>query len=393
MNFKKTLLILLSLVLTFSFASCQLSEYIGKDSETDAVTTADTAADTGTPTLESYVPEGVDINYTMDYMNEDLTKYVTLGEYKGLSAEVSTYEVNEAYINEKIGELLESKAVPVQITDRKTAEGDTICVDYVGTLDGVAFSGGSAENVSIDLVEDSGYIPGFTDGMYDVMPGETVSYEVTFPEVYQNNPDLAGKATVFTVTIHYIEGEPKAPELDDEFVKENFGSAGCEDVASFMEYYKNYLEDERVKTLKEDASSELWGLIMENAQTIELPQKAVESLYWLNRANYEMYAEQYGVEYDEFLSMYVGMDDEGLMQYTENYVKEDIVIYSIVKAEGLEVTDEEYAEGVETYCKEYEMTEEELLQSYPEERIKSVLQWNKLMSAIYEWSTVTESVE
>lgn len=394
MNFKKLLLIFLALILTLSLASCQLSEYIGKDTDS-ADTSANidgTSDDTSAPTLESYVPEGIDINYTMDYMNEDLTKFVTLGEYKGLAVEVSTYEITDEYIDEKIQELLESEAVPYQITDRKTAEGDTICVDYVGTLDGVAFGGGSAENVSINLVEDSGYIPGFTDGMYDVMPGETVSYEVTFPEVYQNNPDLAGKVTVFTVTVHYIEGEPVAPELNDEFVKEKFGSAGCDNVNSFMEYYANYLEEERVKAVKEDASSELWGLIMENAETIELPKKAVDSLYWLNRANYEMYAEQYGIEYDEFLSMYVGMDDAGLIEYTENYVKEDIVIYSIVKAEGLEVTDDEYAEGIKTYCEEYEMTEDELLKSYSEERIKSVLQWNKLMTAIYDWSSVTEKI-
>lgn len=394
MNFKKVILILLALVMTLSLASCQLSEYIGKD--TDAVTdknnAADTSAETQAATLEDFIPEGVDINYTMDYMSEDLTKYLTLGEYKGLSTQITTYEITDEYIDEQIEKLLKAEAVPAQITDRKTAEGDTIYVDYVGTLDGVAFEGGSAQNVAISLTENSGYIPGFTDGMYDVMPGETVSYDVTFPENYHNE-GLKGKKTVFTVTVHYIEGEDVTPELTDEFVKEHFGAEGCETVDSFMTYYKGYLEEERVKAAKEDASSNIWGTVVENATVIEIPEKAVDALYWLNRANYELYAQQYGISYEEFLSMYVGTNDESLREYAKNYIKEDIVIYSIVKAEGLEVTDEELAEGIAAYCEEYSMTEEELIASYSEERIISVLQWNKLMSNLYDWSTVTETVE
>ena len=108
MNFKKTLLIFLALVLTLSFASCQLSEYMDKETDTGADTSADTSADTEALTLEDFIPEGVDVNYRMDYMSEDLTAYLTLGEYKGLSVNVSTYEVNDEYIDEKINELLES---------------------------------------------------------------------------------------------------------------------------------------------------------------------------------------------------------------------------------------------------------------------------------------------
>ena len=400
MNFKKLTFIALALVLVMSLSACQLSEVLNKDNRTtdnassDTVNdSADTSADTSSTDIMSYVPEGVDLNYTMDYLNEDLSAYVTLGEYKGLSAEITTYEVNDAYIEEKIGELLASEATPAKITDRVTAEGDVICVDYVGTLDGVAFAGGSASNVSITLKENSGYIPGFVDGMYGVMPGETVSYDVTFPEVYPNNPDLAGKPTVFTVTVHYIEGEDVAPELNDEFVKDHFGSEGCETVEDFITYYKDYLESERAKAAKSDATTAIWKQIMENATVISLPQKAVDTMYWLNRANYEVYAAQYGIAYEEFLAQYVGSNDEAIMEYAENYIKEDIVIYSVVKAEGIEITDEEYAEGIAKFAVQYDMTEEELIESYGEARIEGVLQWNKLMDALYEWSNITEIVE
>ncbi len=389
MKFIKTALCLAAAALMLT--SCQLHEYIGKDSETDK-----TAETTGTSTGASTganIPEGVDVNYTMDYMNEDLTGYVTLGEYKGLTADITTYDVTDVYVIEEINKLLEAEAAPTQILDRKTKEGDVICVDYVGTLDGVAFDGGTANGVEITLSENSGYIPGFTDGMYDVMPGETVSYDVTFPDEYENSPDLEGKKTVFTVTVHYIKGEDVVPELDDAFVKEHFGESGCENVDQFIEYYRGYLEDKRKEEVKDDSTGALWGQIMDNASVNTLPKKAVDALYWQNRSNYESYAAEYDMTYDQFLTSYVGLDDDGLREYAENFIAEDIVIYSIVKAEGIEVTEEEFDAGVEEFMAEYDMSREDLLEAYSEDRIRSVIQWNKLMDAILEWNTVNETVE
>ncbi len=407
MKLKKLLLIALIAAITASCAvlsSCQLSEH-RNDKETSAET------DTG-ETSASNIPDGIDINYTMDYLAEDLTKYLTLGEYKGLTAEVEmTYEVNDDYFASELLGLLENEATYEQITDRETKEGDVICVDYVGTLDGVAFQGGTASNVSITLSDNSGYIPGFTDGMYGVVPGNTVSYPVTFPESYPNSPDLEGKETIFTVTVHYIEGEEIVPTLTDDFVKaylssdavgeaeqiatyikENSESGKCETADDFIKYYKGFLEHRRANELKENGQSTLWNMIVKNATVKELPQKAVDSLYWLNRSNYEAYAKQYGVSYEQFLSQYVGMDDETLLAYTKDYITEDIVIYSIVKAEGIEVTDAEYEDGVKMYMEENGMTREELIEQYGEDRIKSVLQWNKLMDCLTSWNTISEKL-
>lgn len=404
-NFKKTLTIMLAFAFMLVFASCQLSEYIDKNTDTNAATGTDTAAGTDTAGVgedtefgdlstdaEDYIPEGIDVTYSMDYMNEDLTVYVTLGEYKEISASVSTYVVDDEYLDEKIGVILEDAAAPAQITGRKTAEGDTICVDYVGTLDGVAFGGGSAENVSINLVENSGYIPGFTDGMYDVMPGETVSYDVTFPEEYSLNPDLAGKKTVFTVTVHYIEGEDVVPELNDDFVKTYYSSAGCETVAQFKAYYKNLLEEERLEAFKEDALGIVWESIVGNATTIELPGRAVDAFYWNTRSKMSAYCAAYGMTYEEYLAYYNKTDAEQ-RKAAEDYIKEDIVIYSIVKAEGLELTEEEFNAELAAYCEANDLTEEYVIETYTEEQVRSVFQWNKLMDAVYEWSNITEVIE
>lgn len=387
MKSRKLISLALAGVLSLSviLSSCGSSDG-GADTDTND---ADTTATVGiTP-----VPDGVDVNYVMDYLNEDLDAYVTLGEYKGLSVTVDSYEVDDEYIDEQINSLLESSAVETRITDRKTAEGDTINVDYSGSLDGVAFDGGTATDQSVTLTEDSGYIPGFAEGMYDRMPGEEFSYNVTFPEDYSLNADLAGKEVVFTVTVNYIVGDPVVPELDDAFVAEKFGEEGCTTVEEFMTYYKSYLEDQKEESEKGDTKSKVWDMIMENATTIALPDKAVDAMYWATRSQYEELAVEYGMTYENFMTYYVGGTDEEFRTYCEDYIKEDIVIYQIVKAEGLEITDDEYKAGVADFAVEYELSEEELVEKYTETRIRSVLQWNKLQDAVYSWSNVTVNIE
>lgn len=356
-----------------------LSSCGGKGDEKET----DTSSSTVTP-----VPEGIDINYKMDYMSEDLTAYLTLGQYKGFSATVETYEITDEYIQKELNKLLKEYAYSPKITDRKTKEGDVVNVDYSGSHNGVVFQGGTAKGQRIELKENNGYIPGFADGMYDVMPGETVSYEVTFPDTYPNNPDLAGEKTVFTVTVNYIEGEEIIPELNDAFVLEHFSDKECNNTEDFMKYYEGFLRERREEQIQEQANNIIWGKIQDDVTVIKLPTKAVESLYWSYRKNFEEYAAQSEMSYSEFLATYVDTDDAGVLANAENYIKDDLIIYSIVKAEGLEITDAEYNEGVEYYSAYYEMTKDELLETYPEEQIISVLQWNKLMNNIYQWSDV-----
>ena len=383
--FNRIFWVTLSLALAFALVSCGSAKK-NDGADTESNTTADTTVPSSVGSRED-----TDRDYKMDYMNEDLSEYVTLGEYKGLSAEVSTYEINEDFINDRIEALLAEYIEDIEIRDRKTAEGDVIVVDYSGALDGVAFQGGTAKNQEITLKANNGYIPGFADGMYGVMPGETVSYEVTFPDEYSPNPDLAGKLTVFTVTVHYIKGE-RVPTLNDDFVKKNFGEVGCNTVDEFMTYYKAFLEEERVRTFEEESALAVWGQIMKNAVKKSLPQKAVDTLYWTARTEYESYAKSYGMTYEDFLAQAVGMSDETIVKYSEQYIFEDLVVYSIIKAENLDVTEEEYASGVKDLAVEYDMTEEKLLETYEEEDVINVLRWRKLLDAIYSWSNITEKI-
>ncbi len=365
--------LLLIVLLSLSFASCK------KDGD-NGDTTADTKDE-----VELIKPDLI----TMDYANEDLTKYVTIGEYKGFSAEVEMYDLDDEYIEEQLNDLLLEYAVNEQITDRKTADGDAIIVDFEGALDGVPFEGGAATNAQIEIKEDSGYIPGFVEGMKGMMPGETKTYDVTFPTPYANNPDLAGKVTQFTVTVKYILGEPIIPTLTDEFVKTNYSDQGLASVDEFMVYFTNMLEDKRTDVIKDNAANNVWRQILAGIEVISVPEEYVNSLYESYKYNYSLYAKDYGMTYEDFLAKYVQQTDEEVYNEAKSYIIEDCVIYSIVKAENLWVTEEEYDEEIVYYCDLYEMDKETLEKTHGKDKIMSVVQWNKLMDNIYEWSDVT----
>ncbi len=337
-------------------------------------------------------PDDVDVNYKMDYLSEDLTQYIKLGEYKGLKVSAYTYEITDAVIEEELELFLEEYADYEHITDRKTAEGDTIVVDYTGLLDGVAFSGGSATNTEITLdQENNGYIPGFIDGMYDVMPGNTVEYEVTFPADY-GVETLNGQTVIFRVKVEYILGDYVVPELTDEFVTTTLSETGCGSVSEFMLYFKGYVNDQRKSEVKEQVTDTLLEMLTENSELISLPEESVESRYWYIRQTYENYANTYDMEYSEFLETYVGMTDADIRQDAEKFIFEDLIIYSVIQAEGLELTEEEYAQGLADYAEANKTTAEEFEEYYTKDVIWDALQYRKMIDFVFENAEVEEII-
>ena len=338
-------------------------------------------------------PDDVDVDYKMDYLNEDLTKYIKLGEYKGLKVSAYTYEITDAIIEEELAVFLEEYADYEQITNRKTAEGDTIVVDYTGLLDGVAFSGGSATNSEITLdKENNGYIPGFIDGMYDVMPGNTVEYEVTFPVDY-GVESLNGQIVVFKVKVDYILGDYITPELTDEFVTGKLAETGCKNVSEFMLYFKGYVNDQRKEKLKEQVTEELLEMLTENAELISLPEKSVESRYWYVRQMYENYANTYDMEYAEFLEKNVGKTDADIRKEAEDFIFEDLIIYSVIKAEGLELTEDEYKAGLDDYAEVNKTTAEEFEEYYGKSVVWDALQYRKMIDFVFDSADVEEIIQ
>ena len=356
----------------------------GNSNTGDETSTTDDGSEDDSESATEFVPVEVD---PYDYMANDLTDFIQLGEYRGLSVTKVSSTVTDEMFDEAIDELLNEYSYYNQITDRAVADGDDIVVDYSGYLDGVQFSGGTATETELTASADSGYIEGFAEAFIGKMPGEEFEFDITFPEDYHNE-EMAGAYVTFKCKVHYIlDSELIVPEINDEFVSENFGYSNAEE---FLIAFRRSVEREYEYSANAEMYQSLWTEVVGVATIIEYPGQEVERLYTEMRLWYEDYAEYYGTDYETFINSYLGYTDEDLMNLAKDYVKEDLVMYQLIKENNIELTDEEYEEGAQFYADLYSVTVDELIEYYGEERIKNTLLWEKLMADILEDSVIVE---
>ena len=236
---------LLAVSLTAALAGCGSTAESGSTAETATAetATAETAVD------ESAYDYLADFNYSDGFDENGYLKgvtaadYVTLpDDYAAITIDAALGEVDEQDVTDYINSnILANFATVNQITDRAAADGDTVNIDYVGTIDGVAFEGGDTQGQGTDLELGSGaYIDGFEEQIVGHTPGETFDVNVTFPEDY-GNADVAGKDAVFSTTLNYIS-ETVLPELTDEWVQENLTDAmGFADVSELNAFVSNQI--------------------------------------------------------------------------------------------------------------------------------------------------------
>ena len=271
--------------------------------------------------------------------------YVTLPDYIGIEVPSDVHTVTQEQLDSSISILLSSYATEKQVLDRAIEDGDTVNIDYVGSVDGVEFDGGSTEGngteVTIGVTQ---YIDDFLEQLIGHKPGESFDVEVTFPDEYPNNEDLAGKDAVFAVTVNYIV-EQVTPELTDDFVQENL-----------KDTYGWSTAQEAMDSIKSDlswsASAEyLWEQVTSGSQISELPQSMVDYQFDRMLGEYQQMADSYGMTLDEAFSMVGVADEEELrQQYLEDLeanAKDELVLQAIAEDADIHVTEED----VEDYFK------------------------------------------
>ena len=221
--------------------------------------------------------------------------YVTLPEnFASLTFKRSEIEPTEEEIQSEIDSLLSDHATEKQVTDRAAADGDTVNIDYAGSVDGVAFSGGTYSGYSLTLGSGT-FVDGFEDQIVGHTPGETFDVTVTFPENY-GNADLSGKEAVFETTLHYIK-ESVTPELTDDWVKENLSATmNLNNIDELKAFVKSTM-------LYDNQSSEVYSALHDKVSyTDELPQIALD--YYRDVLLYRIYtyAQNYGTTMDALLA-------------------------------------------------------------------------------------------
>lgn len=262
---------------------------------------------------------------------------ITLGEYKGIEVTKDPVEVTEEEVNTAIQNELEAGAKYTE-TDRAVQTGDQVNIDYVGTKDGVAFDGGTAQGYDLSIGSGQ-FIKGFEEGLIGAKKGDKVTLNLTFPENYQN-ADLAGQAVVFEVTVNAVK-EKQVPELNDAYVQE---SSDFKTVDEYKEDKKQSLLKDKNDQAEQKVKSDIYNAIL-NASTVEPKQDAIDANFNNVVANYTNQASSYGMDLGTFAGAFAGMAEadfkEVLKTQAEAIVEQRLVVTAIAEKEGIVITDED----------------------------------------------------
>ncbi|MDF2942968.1 MAG: trigger factor [Herbinix sp.] len=308
--------------------------------------------------------------------------YITLGEYKGIEVTVDKLEVKEEDIDAAIQTDLQANTTQEEVTDRAIESGDIVNIDYEGLKDGVAFEGGSAQ--AYDLTIGSGqFIPGFEDQLIGAKTGDKLALDITFPADY-TAADLAGQAVVFNVTVNSIK-KAVVPELTEEYVKAN---TDYDTIAAYREGTRAKLQTENEDTMKNNKINSILTSIIDNSEISSYPQTLLDYYSYEMKDYYTQYAKMYGMEFADFLSA-SGMTEESFTtqqkSYAEDRASQELALNAIIKAEKIELTDDEYKAGVAKILTDYGYaSEDELFKSATEAQIKESLIWEKAVNFVTE---------
>ena len=273
---------------------------------------------------------------------------VTLGEYKGLEAPKASAEVTEAQVDDEMEKIRKRNARIVTV-DRAAQNGDTANIDYLGTVDGVAFEGGKAEGHNLVLGSGS-FIPGFEDQVVGMTTGEEKDISVTFPEQYHSE-ELAGKAAVFHVKVNEIK-EEQLPELDDEFAKD---VSEFDTLADYRAAVKNRIEVAEKDAAEADFQNKLIEKAGDNI-TAEIPEAMIEEQIDSMTREYEQNLQMSGLNLQTYLQ-FMGQDMAAFRATcritAERRVKTELLLDKVAEVEGIEITAEEIAQEYEKVAEQY----------------------------------------
>lgn len=286
----------------------------------------------------------------------DFAEVVKLPDYKNFKFTEGTLEVSDEDIETKINEILAQYQEANEIKDRAVEDGDTLNIDYVGSIDGTPFEGGSTEGEGTEVtIGVTNYIDDFLQQLIGHKPGENFDIEVTFPEDY-GKEELNGKDAIFNVTINSIL-EYVNPELTDSFVKEKFEGT----YENVEDMYEKVTED----ILNTQKLNDVWTQFTEGAECVDLPDEVYQFEKQVLLNYYKTMASQYGMEFKDYLTAIGVAGEEQFIIQNADQIKANaantLAIQALMVAEGLEITDadldeyfaEDYSALEEAYGKPY----------------------------------------
>lgn len=293
---------------------------------------------------------------------------VTLGDYKGIEVEKKEAEVTDDEVMAEIEKEREQNSRMLTIDDRPVQKDDIVIIDFEGFVDGEAFEGGKSEGYSLTIGSNS-FIDNFEDQLIGKEVGEDVEVNVTFPEEYHAK-ELAGKPALFKVKIHEIKVK-ELPELDDDFAQD---VSEFDTLDEYKESVKATIKENKEKELKIVKENEIVDKIIENA-TMDIPDPMVEEQVRQMADDFAHRMQYQGLSLEQYFQ-FTGMDSkkfiDSLRPQALKRIQSRLVLEAVVKAENIEVTDEEYNKELKEMADMYKMEEDKIKELIGDKEAESI---------------------
>lgn len=307
------------------------------------------------PDIEvSQIGKGQDLIFTAVMQTKPEAK---LGKYKGIEIKKIEYTVSDEDVEHELTHRQEHNARLVSIEDRPVESKDTAVIDFEGFVDGVPFDGGKAEGHELEIGSNT-FIPGFEDQIIGMKIGEEKDINVTFPEEYFSK-DLAGKEATFKVKVNEIK-KKELPELDDEFAKDVSEFDTLEELKNSI---KEKLEKDNSQKQKYETEDEVIKAVCENVE-VDIPSGMIESEIDNMMKDIETRLSYQGLKLDQYLSLVNKTEEDMRKEYepqAQEAVKSRLMLEAVIKAENIEVGEEEIEAKLKEMAKNYGKPEDEFL--------------------------------
>ena len=321
----------------------------------------------------------------------DVKPEVKLGDYKGMEVPKQDTTVSDADVDAELEKKRQQQAELVLKEDKPAEKGDTVVIDYEGSIDGKKFDGGSADNYSLELGSGS-FIPGFEDQLIGHNTDDDVDVKVTFPEDYHAK-DLAGKEAIFKVKVHEIK-EKQLPELDDDFAKDV-----DEDVDTLAE-----LKDKTKKELQENKDNQAKAAIedaainaaVENAEIQDIPQSMLDEDTNRQMQQYLAGMQQQGISPQMYFQITGTKEDDLKKQFAADAaqrVKTNLVLEAIVDDADLSATEDEIKDEISDLAKQYGMKEDQVKNALSEDMLTHDIKIRKAVDLVADSAKQVEKAD
>lgn len=303
-----------------------------------------------------------------------------LKDYKGIELKKEEISVSDEDVAKKLAEVREQNARIIDVDDRPVKTGDTVTIDYAGSIDGVPFEGGTDQEHKLTIGSGQ-FIPGFEDQIIGKNIGDEFDVRVTFPEKYHAE-ELAGKEAVFAVKLHAIT-EKELPELDDELAQD---VSDFDTLAEYKEDIKKELLHEKEHKAEHEREHQIMDALVERLE-VELPEPMIDLEVENQIYNMEnrMRAQGFSLEqYMQFTGQTMSALQDSLKESAAKSIKGRLALEAVAKAENLEVTAEDLEKEYQQMAESYNMEVEKIKEVVPEEEVKDTLLNRKALSLVTE---------